>query len=122
MIDEFDQRYAEAATRHRMMVIGRHERIFGRVSQVRVLDRVFTRLRGHQDVWWARKDQIALWVLDHPGTAAWADRDPPSPAACRDAAHEASIWHLPRLPATEKGRQHGRPWPQVHRGTPAPFR
>jgi hypothetical protein len=27
-------------------------------------------------VWWARKDQIAQWVLDHSDTAAWADRDP----------------------------------------------
>jgi hypothetical protein len=27
-------------------------------------------------VWWARKDQIAQWVLDHPDTAAWAERDP----------------------------------------------
>jgi peptidoglycan/xylan/chitin deacetylase (PgdA/CDA1 family) len=28
------------------------------------------------DVWWARKDQIAQWVLDHPDMAVWADRDP----------------------------------------------
>jgi hypothetical protein len=68
----------------------------------RSLDRVFTRLRGHQDVWWARKDQIAQWVLDHPDTAAWVDRDPAPSAACRDAAHEARIWHLPHIPATGK--------------------
>jgi hypothetical protein len=29
-----------------------------------------------QDVWWARKDQIAQWILDHPDAAAWVDRDP----------------------------------------------
>jgi LSD1 subclass zinc finger protein len=51
-----------------MMVIGLHERISGHASRVRVLDRIFTLLRKHQDVWWARarKDQIAQWVLDHP--------------------------------------------------------
>jgi Transposase len=52
-------------------------------------DRVFTRLRGHADVWWARKDQIARWALDHPDTAAWVERDPPPSAACQDGAPEA---------------------------------
>jgi len=53
MIDEFDQLYAEAATRRRMMVIGPHERLSGHASRVRVLDRILTRLRDHDDVWWA---------------------------------------------------------------------
>src|SRR5258708_7626630 len=77
LTDEFDQLYAEGARRRRKMVIGLHERISGHASWVRVLDRVFTRLRCHEDVWWARNDQIARWLLDHPGTAAWVDRDPP---------------------------------------------
>ena len=62
--------------RCRMMVIGLHKRISGHASRVRVLGRIFTRLREHQDVWWARRDQIAQWVIDHPDTAAWVDRDP----------------------------------------------
>ena len=33
-------------------------------------------VREHTGVWWARKDQIAQWILDHPDTAIWADRDP----------------------------------------------
>jgi peptidoglycan/xylan/chitin deacetylase (PgdA/CDA1 family) len=76
MIDEFDQLYAEAATRRRMMVIGPHERVSGHASRVRVLDRILTRLRDHDDVWWARNDPIAQWVLEHPDTTAWVDRDP----------------------------------------------
>jgi peptidoglycan/xylan/chitin deacetylase (PgdA/CDA1 family) len=76
LIDEFDQLYAEGAIRRRLMVIGLHERISGHASRVRVLDRIFTRLREHDDVWWARKDQIAQWALDHQDTAAWVDRDP----------------------------------------------
>jgi hypothetical protein len=59
-----------------MMVIGLHDRISGHASRVRVLDRIYTRLRYHEDVWWARKDQIAQWVLDHPDTAAWARPSP----------------------------------------------
>jgi hypothetical protein len=27
-------------------------------------------------VWWARKDQIADWILAHPETTAWVERDP----------------------------------------------
>src|SRR5712691_170801 len=76
LTDEFDQLYAEGAARRRMMVIGLHERLSGHASRVRVLDRIFTRLRYHEDVWWARKDQIAQWVLDHPDTAAWVERGP----------------------------------------------
>jgi len=73
LTDEFDQLYAEGATRRRMMVIGLHERISGHASRVRVLDGILTRMRYHEDVWWARKDQIAQWTLDHPDTAALRD-------------------------------------------------
>ncbi|MGY5032958.1 hypothetical protein ACWC9U_19105 [Streptomyces sp. 900116325] len=59
-----------------MMVIALHDRISGHASRVRVLDRVFARLRERDDVWWARKDDIANWVLDHPDTALWVDRAP----------------------------------------------
>jgi peptidoglycan/xylan/chitin deacetylase (PgdA/CDA1 family) len=76
LIDEFDQLYAEGAYRRRLMVIGLHERISGHASRVRVLDRILTRLRERDDVWWARKDQIARWTLEHPEDAAWVDRDP----------------------------------------------
>jgi peptidoglycan/xylan/chitin deacetylase (PgdA/CDA1 family) len=76
LIDEFDQLYDEGTQRRRMMVIGLHERLSGHASRVRVLDRVLTRLKERDDVWWARKDQIARWVLENPGTAAWVDREP----------------------------------------------
>ena len=45
-------------------------------SAVRVLDRIFTRLRQCDDVRWARKDQIAQRILDRPDTAPWVERDP----------------------------------------------
>jgi hypothetical protein len=76
LADEFDQLYAEGGTRRRMMVIGLHERLSGHASRVRVLDRTLTRLRDHPDVWWARKDQIAQWTLNHADTASWVNRDP----------------------------------------------
>jgi peptidoglycan/xylan/chitin deacetylase (PgdA/CDA1 family) len=76
LVDEFDQLYEEGANRRRLMVIGLHDRISGRPSRVRVLDRILARLRERPDVWWARKDEIARWTLEHPDTALWVDRDP----------------------------------------------
>lgn len=76
LVDEFDQLYEEGATRRRMMTIGLHDRISGHPSRVRALDRVLSRLREREDVWWARRDEIARWTLDHPETALWVDRAP----------------------------------------------
>jgi hypothetical protein len=59
-----------------MMVIGLHERLSEHASRVRVLDRVFARLRERDDVWWARKDEIASWTMQHADTAAWVNREP----------------------------------------------
>jgi peptidoglycan/xylan/chitin deacetylase (PgdA/CDA1 family) len=76
VIDEFDQLYEEGARRRRLMVIGLHERLSGHPSRVRVLDRVFTRLRERTGVWWARKDEVARYAIEHADQVAWVDRDP----------------------------------------------
>ena len=77
VIDEFDQLYEEGARRRRLMVIGLHERLSGHPSRVRVLDRVFTRLRERTGVWWARKDEVARYAIEHADQVAWVDRDAP---------------------------------------------
>jgi peptidoglycan/xylan/chitin deacetylase (PgdA/CDA1 family) len=61
--DEFDQLYEEGANRRRMMVISLHDRISGHAARVRVLDRFLTYAKSKQDVWFARKDEIARWAL-----------------------------------------------------------
>jgi hypothetical protein len=63
--DEFDQLYEEGAHRRRMMVLGLHDRISGHANRVRVLDRFLTYARSKPGVWFARKDEIAAWVLEH---------------------------------------------------------
>jgi peptidoglycan/xylan/chitin deacetylase (PgdA/CDA1 family) len=63
--DEFDQLYEEGANRRRMMVISLHDRISGHANRVRALDRFLTYARAKPDVWFARKDEIAQWALDH---------------------------------------------------------
>lgn len=61
--DEFDQLYEEGAKRRRMMLVGFHDRINGHANRIRMLDRFFTYAKSKPDVWFARKDEIARWVL-----------------------------------------------------------
>jgi hypothetical protein len=42
-----------------------HDRINGHPNRIRVLDRFLTYAKGHDDVWFARKDEIARWALEH---------------------------------------------------------
>jgi peptidoglycan/xylan/chitin deacetylase (PgdA/CDA1 family) len=63
--DEFDQLYEEGAQRRRMMVVSLHDRISGHPGRVRVLDRFLEYARSKPRVWFARKDDIARFVLEH---------------------------------------------------------
>lgn len=76
--DEFDQLYEEGATRRRLMLIGMHDRINGHANRIRMLDRFFSYARSHNDVWFARKDEIAQWVLAHRQDTPILDRGPAS--------------------------------------------
>lgn len=74
--DEFDQLYEEGATRRRMMLIGFHDRINGHANRIRMLDRFFTYAKSHPGVWFARKDDIARWVLSHRADTPIVERGP----------------------------------------------
>jgi peptidoglycan/xylan/chitin deacetylase (PgdA/CDA1 family) len=75
--DEFDQLYEEGASRRRLMLIGMHDRINGHANRIRVLDRFLTYATSHQDVWFARKDEIAKWALEHKEDTPIVHRGPP---------------------------------------------
>ncbi|MDR3509549.1 MAG: polysaccharide deacetylase family protein [Caulobacteraceae bacterium] len=76
--DEFDQLYEEGAQRRRMMVISLHDRISGHANRVRVLDRFLTYARSKPGVWFARKDEIARWALEHRADTPVERRGPPT--------------------------------------------
>jgi peptidoglycan/xylan/chitin deacetylase (PgdA/CDA1 family) len=76
--DEFDQLYEEGARRRRMMVVSLHDRISGHAGRVRALDRFLTYAKGKPDAWFARKDEIARWALDHRAGTPIVDRGSPS--------------------------------------------
>jgi peptidoglycan/xylan/chitin deacetylase (PgdA/CDA1 family) len=76
--DEFDQLYEEGVHRRRMMVISLHDRISGHAGRVRVLDRFLRHARSRPNVWFARKDEIARWVLANRSTTPVMDRGSPT--------------------------------------------
>jgi len=61
--DEFDQLYAEAAVRRRMMSISTHDRIAGTPARVKRIGEFLAYAKQHPGVSFVRKDQIAQWAL-----------------------------------------------------------
>jgi OHCU decarboxylase len=66
--DTFDTLYAEGvAGRPKMFSIGLHNRLIGRPGKVAGLQRFLDYARGHSDVWFARRIDIARhWAETHP--------------------------------------------------------
>ena len=61
---EFDQLYSEGELRRRQMSISIHDRIGGTPAVVRALDKFLEYVKNHEGVWFARKDEIAGWMLN----------------------------------------------------------
>jgi peptidoglycan/xylan/chitin deacetylase (PgdA/CDA1 family) len=74
--DELDQLYDEGAHRRRMMVVSLHDRISGHAGRVRVLDRFLAYARSKPGVWFARKDELARFALEHRADTPILDRRP----------------------------------------------
>ncbi|HMF60117.1 MAG TPA: polysaccharide deacetylase family protein [Vicinamibacterales bacterium] len=74
--DEFDQLYEEGAHRRRMMVVSLHDRISGHAGRVRVLDRFLEYARTKAGVWFARKDEIARFVVENRASTPVLERAP----------------------------------------------
>ncbi len=65
--DAFDVLYAEGAERPKMMSVGLHCRIVGRPGKMAGLERFIRYALDHQDVWFARRVEIARhWRARHP--------------------------------------------------------
>jgi putative urate catabolism protein len=65
--DTFDTLYLEGKTAPRMMSIGLHCRIIGRPGRLASLRRFLEYVRGHDDIWFARRIDIARhWREQHP--------------------------------------------------------
>jgi len=63
--------YDEGALRPRMMSVGMHCRLLGRPGRFRALQRFLDHIEAHDNVWVARRVDIARhWVERHPYAAA----------------------------------------------------
>lgn len=70
VIAGFDRLYAEGAKAARMMSIGLHTRIIGRPARIGGLETVLAHIAAHDDVWIARRRDIAACWADHYGANA----------------------------------------------------
>jgi peptidoglycan/xylan/chitin deacetylase (PgdA/CDA1 family) len=67
---EFEQLYAEAEGRRRMMSVSTHDRIAGRPGRARVLEEFIAHAQQQPGVVFLRKDEIARFALESPLTPA----------------------------------------------------
>ncbi|HWG06651.1 MAG TPA: polysaccharide deacetylase family protein [Beijerinckiaceae bacterium] len=70
--EEFAALYEEAETRRRMMVISFHDKL-ARPARVRIVEAFIARVQAQKGVWFARKDELARFVLDSPATIREAE-------------------------------------------------
>ena len=65
--DAFDTLYEEGAQSPKMMSVGMHARLLGRPGRIRALQRFLDHISEHDDVWVARRADIARhWRAHHP--------------------------------------------------------
>jgi peptidoglycan/xylan/chitin deacetylase (PgdA/CDA1 family) len=65
---EFDQLYAEGATKRRMMSVSLHDRIGGTPAMVNVMDQFIAYTKTKKGVVYMRKDDIAKLIVNDPNT------------------------------------------------------
>jgi len=66
----FDCLYEEGNTTPKMMTVGLHMRLSGRPARINPVEDFLRYAKGHRDVWFARRIDIAHWWLEHYGHLA----------------------------------------------------
>ncbi|RMV81038.1 Polysaccharide deacetylase protein [Pseudomonas amygdali pv. tabaci] len=67
--DAFDVLYAEGEDAPKMLSIGLHCRLIGRPARLAALKRFIEYVKGHEQVWFTRRVDIARhWHTEHPFT------------------------------------------------------
>lgn len=105
--DSFDALYAEGG---KMMSVGLHCRLVGRPGRVQALRRFIEYAQSHDDVWFARRIDIAHhWQKHHPAPAPWArpsDMDCDTFVSAYGGIFEHSTWVAERAHRLELGPAH----------------
>jgi peptidoglycan/xylan/chitin deacetylase (PgdA/CDA1 family) len=64
-IEQFDELYREGAESGRLMNIGLHPHVIGQPFRIRALREFVEYACGKEGVWWATREEIADWYLQH---------------------------------------------------------
>lgn len=71
LVASFDRLYEEGKSIPKMMSLGLHCRLSGRAGRSTAVDRFIRYAKGHDDVWFATREEIARqWLSVHPATKA----------------------------------------------------
>src|SRR5688572_15492923 len=65
VIDAFEWLWREGAHAPKMLSVGLHTRIIGRAARIRGLEAVFDHMRAKGRVWFAKREDIARFWLEH---------------------------------------------------------
>lgn len=65
LIEEFDVLYEEGAKTGRIMNVGMHPHVSGRAHRIRAIREFIAHVQLHADVWWATREEMAAWYLEH---------------------------------------------------------
>lgn len=63
--EQFDQLYAEGAESMRIMNFGMHPHVMGQPYRIRALRDFLAYLKGFDDVWFPKREEIADWYLEN---------------------------------------------------------
>lgn len=63
--DQFDELYREGAETGRIMNFGMHPHVIGQAFRVRAIREFLEYVKGFEGVWFAKREYIAEWYLDH---------------------------------------------------------
>ena len=65
LIEELDVLHEEGEATGRMMNVGLHPHVSGRAHRIRALRQFIEHAQSLPGVWWATREEIAAWYLDH---------------------------------------------------------
>jgi peptidoglycan/xylan/chitin deacetylase (PgdA/CDA1 family) len=63
--EQFDVLYEEGGSSGRLMNVGLHPHVAGHPYRIRALREFLAYAKQHEGVWWARREDIASWYLEH---------------------------------------------------------
>jgi len=65
LMEQFDQLYLESEGTGKLMSVGLHPHVSGHPYRIRATREFLEYAKGHDDVWWATREEIAEWYMEN---------------------------------------------------------